>query len=189
MDDADGGTGDVWVADGYGESLVHRFRRDGSYVTSLSGLEGAGRFSCPHAVWIDRRGEAPELFVSDRVNQRLQVFDLEGVFKRVVGDASYFHRPSAFAVVEQFLIVADLESRLTVLDADNALLGHLGSDAGAATRPGFPNELDHGHPVRPTALRPGLFNSPHGLAADAEGNLYVSEFLIGGRLVKLERRT
>jgi len=190
VDDADDGTGDVWVADGYGENLVHRFRSDGSYVMSLTGLEGAGRFDCPHAVWIDRRHDAPELYVSDRVNQRLQVFDLAGRFKRVVGDASYFRRPSAFTVVGGLLVVADLESRLTVLDEDDALLGHLGSDDDAAGRPGFPNQLDHEHrPVRPAALQPGRFNSPHGLASDSAGNLYVSEFLIGGRLVKLERRT
>ena len=36
-------------------------------------------------------------------------------------------------------------------------------------------------------LRPGLFNSPHGLAADADGHLYVAEWLIGGRTIKLAR--
>ena len=188
VDDVTSGSGDVWVADGYGESYVHRFRSDGTYVMSLSGAEGAGRFDCPHAVWIDRRRTEAELYVSDRKNQRLQVFDLEGGFKRVVGDAAAFRRPSAFTVVDQFLVVADLESRLTVLGPQDQVLGHLGSDDEAAVRAGFPNDLDHAHrPVRPSGLRPGLFNSPHGLAADTDGHLYVSEFLIGGRLVKLER--
>ncbi|GAB3061716.1 peptidylglycine monooxygenase-like protein [Intrasporangium mesophilum] len=189
VDDGSGGTGDVWVADGYGQSYVHRFRSDGTYVMSLSGTEGAGRFDCPHAVWVDHRRGEPELYVSDRRNGRLQVFDLEGVFKRVVGNASLFRRPSAFTAVDQFLVVADLESRLAVLGPDDQLLGHLGSDDEAAVRPGFPNQLDHDHrPHRPRGLRPGYFNSPHGLTADAQGNLYVSEWLIGGRLVKLERR-
>ena len=34
-------------------------------------------------------------------------------------------------------------------------------------------------------LQGGLFNSPHGLAVDADLNVYVTEFLVGGRLVKL----
>jgi len=188
VDDAADGSGDVWVADGYGESYVHRFRSDGTYLMSLSGTEGAGRFDCPHAVWIDRRSAEPELYVSDRKNQRLQVFDLKGGFKRAVGDESVFRRPSAFAVVDQYLVVADLESQLSVLDSQDRLVGHLGTDEAAAARTGFPNELDHHqHPRRPAGLRPGLFNSPHGLAADTDGNLYVSEFLIGGRMVKLER--
>jgi hypothetical protein len=42
-----------------------------------------------------------------------------------------------------------------------------------------------GNTVRVTDLGPGVFNSPHGLAADASGTLYVPEWLIGGRLVRL----
>ena len=56
-----GGSGDIWVGDGYGESLVHRYRADGTYLSSLSGEEGAGRFKCPHAVFIDRRHAEGEL--------------------------------------------------------------------------------------------------------------------------------
>lgn len=41
-----GGNGDVWVADGYGQSHVHRFDRAGSYIGSINGAEGdAGPFS------------------------------------------------------------------------------------------------------------------------------------------------
>ena len=35
-----GGNGDVWVADGYGESLVHRYGADGRYLSTLTGEEG-----------------------------------------------------------------------------------------------------------------------------------------------------
>jgi hypothetical protein len=183
-----GGNGDVWVADGYGQSLVHRFRSDGTYLMSLSGQEGAGRFACPHAIWIDRRRGEPELLVSDRKNHRVQIFDLDGNYKRAVGNESVFRLPGGFAAVGEFLVVAELRARLAVLGPDDTLLGYLGGDDIAAARDGFPNELDHaGHPVRPGRLRPGCFNSPHGLAADRAGNLYVSEFLIGGRLVKLTR--
>ena len=42
--------------------------------------------------------------------------------------------------------------------------------------------------IIPTSLlEAGKFNSPHGLAVDANGNLYVAEWLIGGRVTKLNR--
>src|ERR1700678_560061 len=62
-----GGSGDIWVADGYGSSLVHRFDHSGRHLSALTGEEGAGRFNCPHSVFIDRRaGKATELYVADR---------------------------------------------------------------------------------------------------------------------------
>ena len=58
----------------------------------------------------------------------------------------------------------------------------------APGRDGWPNARDAaGDLVRPE-LAPGRFNSPHTIAADGDGNLYVTEWVIGGRLVKLTRR-
>ncbi len=55
-------------------------------------------------------------------------------------------------------------------------------------RPGWPNAKNAaGEVVRPPSLTAGKFNSPHGLAADLEGNLYVAEWLIGGRYTQLLR--
>ena len=54
-----GGNGDVWVADGYGASYVHRFSKDGQYLNSINGEEGAGRYNCPHGIFIDRRSRRP----------------------------------------------------------------------------------------------------------------------------------
>jgi hypothetical protein len=57
-----GGNGDIWVADGYGQSYVHRYDKSGNYIASLSGEEGqAGRFNTPHGILIDRRKPHPEL--------------------------------------------------------------------------------------------------------------------------------
>src|SRR5262249_36045966 len=80
------GTGDVWVGDGYGSNLVYRFAKHGRHVATLSGEEGAGRFSCPHSVFVHRReGRDAELYVADRSNRRIQVFDLDGAFLRSFG--------------------------------------------------------------------------------------------------------
>jgi hypothetical protein len=183
-----GGNGDIWVADGYGQNYVHRYTKAGEYTGSINGDEGkAGRFSCPHGVFIDRRKPDPELYIADRANSRVQVYDLEGVFKRSFG-ADFLTTPSAFAVYGNLLVIAELKARLTLVDIEDRLVGYLGANEAVCDAPGWPNNRDDQGRVVPTRLlQPGRFNSPHGLAADAQGNLYVSEWLIGGRLTKLAR--
>jgi hypothetical protein len=183
-----GGNGDVWVADGYGQHRVHRFDRAGTYLGSLTGEEGpGGPFRTPHAVHVDTRKGDPELYVADRGNQRLVVYDLDGTFKRVAG-LGLLTSPSAFAADGECLIVAELRARLTLLDAADRLVGHLGENDAACAAPGWPNAAGaDGRLGRPAGLVPGRFNSPHGVAADGAGNLYVAEWLIGGRYTKLAR--
>ena len=182
----DPSSGDLWVADGYGASLVHRYDRHGRWVQALSGEEGGGRFSCPHAVLVDTRRADGELYVADRGSGRIQVYGLDGVFRRLVGPG-FLNSPTSFAVDGERLVVAEFRAaRLTLLDADDRLTGYLGENPAVVGAEGWPNETDErGVPRRTSRLRPGLFNSPHGVAADADGNLYVAEWLIGGRYVKL----
>jgi DNA-binding beta-propeller fold protein YncE len=178
-----GGSGDVWVADGYGMSLLHRYRETGEYVSTISG------FNCPHALLVDRRpGKAePELYVADRSNARVQVLDMEGKRKRSFGE-DFMVSPSAFATYGQYLLVGELHARLTVCDGDDKLVAYLGRNDEVCTVEGWPNMLDgDGNAVRTKFLVPGKFNSPHGMAADADGNVYVAEWLIGGRFTKLGR--
>ena len=182
-----GGSGDVWVADGYGQDLVHRYTADGTWAQTLTGEEGAGTFKCPHGVFIDRRHTRPELWVADRGNGRVQVYGLDGSFLRVVGQA-FLNSPSAFAGYGESIVVAELHARLAVLGPDDDLVGYLGDNGDVCALAGWPNGVGEGqHPVRMPHLEPGRFNSPHGLAADADGNLYVAEWLIGGRTIKLAR--
>ncbi|MCC7205611.1 MAG: hypothetical protein IT441_11065, partial [Phycisphaeraceae bacterium] len=123
-----GGSGDVWVADGYGASLVHRFDKAGRYIASIDGSEGqAGPFKCPHGIFIDRRrmaagangngdahwGIAPrvssdarppqaELYIADRGNKRVRVYDLDGTYRRVFG-ADFLTSPCCFTSLGEHL--------------------------------------------------------------------------------------
>jgi hypothetical protein len=187
-----GGSGDIWVADGYGSSLVHRFDLHGTHLSTLTGDEGGGRFVCPHAVYIDRRdSKAPELYIADRENRRVQVYDLEGRYRRTFGEG-FLSSPSGFVQWGEVLVVAELYARLAVLDIDDKLIGYIGADPNATDgqgwpeRPGWPNALNgDGHVEAPRLPDPDRFNSPHSVAVDSDGNLYVSEWLIGGRYTKL----
>jgi len=133
-----------------------------------------------------RRRDEAELYVVDRENGRLQVYGLDGGFRRTVG-AGLLRRPAAIATSGSQLFVAELEARLAVLDADDELLYYVGADDIAAGRPGWPNAIAaDGRTVRPD-LTSGFFNSPHGLAVNAHGDPIVAEWLIGGRVNTLTK--
>jgi hypothetical protein len=180
------GDGSVWVADGYGAELVHKLSRQGEPLVTLSGEEGAGRFDTPHGVLIDRRRpQSPRLYVTDRGNNRIVVYDLDGRFLGVIDEG--LREPSGLAVRGEQLVVAELQARITILDAEDRVVKRIGDDADAISRQGWPNAVAaEGRTVRPD-LRPGLLNSPHGLAVDAAGDIYVAEWVLGGRMVRLSR--
>jgi hypothetical protein len=190
-----GGTGDIWVADGYGSGLVHRFDKDGNHLSTLTGEEGSGRFLCPHAIFIDRRNDkVPELYIADRINVRVLVYDLDGQYLRTFGETC-LNSPSDFAQWGDLLVVAEIYQRLAVLDSDDNLVGYIGADPDPEaerawpTRPGWPNDLsEDGCAEIPLLPQHDRFNSPHAVAADAGGNLYISEWLLGGRYTKLTAR-
>jgi hypothetical protein len=182
-----GGSGDIWVADGYGSSIVHRFDKHGDELLRLTGEEGGGRFLCPHSVYIDRRpGKDVELYIADRENRRIQVYDLEGGYRRTFGEA-FLSSPSGFVQWGDALVVAELYSRLALLDINDDLIEYVGAvshpnhDHVWPSRPGWPNSLDGtGRAVAPLDTDHNRLNSPHSLAVDENGHLYVSEWMIGG---------
>ena len=182
-----GGNGDVWVGDGYGASYVHRYTSDGEYVGSINGEEGAGAFNCPHGIFIDRRKSEPELYVADRANARVQVYDMEGGFKRSFG-AGFLTTPSGFVTHGDLMVIAELRARLAVTDLNDKLITYLGQNEQVCDVDGWPNNMsDDGRTIPTSLLETGKFNSPHGLAVDPNGNLYVAEWLIGGRVIRLNR--
>ena len=86
------------------------------------------------------------------------------------------------------MVIAELRARLAITDLDDKLVGYLGDNEPVCDVKGWPNNASESGEVIPTKLlESGKFNSPHGMAVDADGNIYVAEWLIGGRVTKLER--
>ncbi len=175
-----GGNGDLWVTDGYGSHLIHRYDKQGNYLTSIDGTEGpAGLFECPHGIWIGPRQGAQQLYIADRTNKRIQVYDTEGNFLRVFGN-DFLTSPDMFFPCGEYLIIPELEARLTILDGNDQPVARFGVNDEVSAREGWPNNRD--------LVEEGKFNSPHGACADAKGNLFVVEWITGGRVTKLEKQ-
>ncbi|HZE09545.1 MAG TPA: hypothetical protein VE110_12390, partial [Gemmatimonadaceae bacterium] len=175
-----GGNGDIWVADGYGAAYVHRYDRNGNYRNSINGTAGAGKFRHPHGIVVDTRKREPELYVADRMNRRVQVFDMEGAFKRVLSTVRHTSA-CAFIPDGEFTLIpeAPYRSRITVLDPNDDIVCTLGENDAVCGHAGFPNDRK--------LMERGRFVAPHSVASDAKGNLYVVEWVTGGRITKLAR--
>jgi len=71
--------GDIFVSDGYVNSRVVRFAKDGTFIKIIGGAKGSGpgQLQLPHGVAIDSKGR---LLVADSDNKRISVFDKDGKF-------------------------------------------------------------------------------------------------------------
>lgn len=143
--------GGLFVSDGYTNSRVVRFDRAGRYMRHW-GTKGAGdgQFNLVHDIVIDQRGL---LYVADRDNQRVQIFDQQGKF---LGKWTGLGAPWGLHYVrsEDVFYMADgLNNRVVKVDRKGRLLGVLGG-------PG---------------KGPGQFDLAHYLAVDSKGAIYVAE--------------
>lgn len=135
--------GQIYVSDGYANSAVHRFAADGTRLQTWGEPgSGPGQFRVPHAVWIDQRSR---VYVCDRDNFRVQLFDAEGRYLTAWSD--FFRPTSVFVDGHDTVYVTDLSSRLSVLDHDGRVM---------------------------TRIRI-LADGGHAVWGDSHGNLYVVE--------------
>jgi len=157
----------LYVTDGYDNARVHVFSSDGTLLRSW-GEPGAdpGQFNLPHAICCDDDGW---LYVADRENHRIQIFDGDGNFR---GQINNLHRPCGLCLSPGkspiFYVgelgpyysfnrnAPNLGPRISIVTRDGKLLGRLAG-------------------VPPAGNEPGQFLSPHALAVDSHGSLYVGQ--------------
>lgn len=166
---------DIYVADGYGSSYINQYSSKAEFIRTFGGLGSeAGQLSCPHGIWVDTRGKTPVLVVADRANHRIQNFTLAGEH---LGFVPGTNLPCHFHERNGTVVIPDLGARVTLLDAENKVILHLGEDPTGNWR-----ELRR--QPREQFL-PGKFICPHGACFDHEGNIFVAEWVEIGRVTKL----
>ena len=167
--------GSVYVTDGHEPDSNHRvmkFSAAGEFLFSFGGFgSGPGQFSVPHAIAIDSQGR---VFVADRDNNRVQIFDSQGTF---IDQWTQFGRPSGIAIAaDDTLYVSDNQSNAT-RNPSVARGIRIGDAVTGEVRAFIPDpEFD---PAREQET------SAHGLAVDAAGNVYGAE--VWGQTVRKYR--
>ncbi len=145
-----GPSGDLYVADGYGQYRIHRISDAGKLVHSWgSAGTGPGQFALPHSLWVDRD---ERVWAVDRENNRIQRFDSEG---RYLDEWTDLVMPmDLFITPDNTVYIVEAPSRVSIFDIEGQLLARWGEDGSA----------------------PGQFaDSPHSIWVDEEGSLYTGE--------------
>jgi sugar lactone lactonase YvrE len=154
--------GSLLVADGLGNSRVAKFDRNGAFVMAWGTRgTGPGQFSGPHGIATDRAGR---VYVADRTNHRIQIFDGNGTF---LDEWPGFRQANdIFISKDQHVWVADgTNAKVLEYDRDGRRLYSWGT----------------------YGTFPGAFWELHQMSVDADGNLYGADSF-GGRVQKFTPR-
>ncbi|MSQ07401.1 MAG: hypothetical protein EXR54_06710 [Dehalococcoidia bacterium] len=157
--------GDFYVTDGYGNARVHKYSPAGKLLFSWgeSGTE-PGQFNIVHNVGTDKDGY---VYVADRENQRVQVFDSNGKYETQWGNMArpcglYVDQAKDLVYIGELGVAigsnvkaTGLGPRVSVYDTSGNVLARLGDQG--------PGE------------GPGQFIAPHGVCIDSRGDIYVAE--------------
>ncbi|HEY50335.1 MAG TPA: hypothetical protein G4O20_00810 [Dehalococcoidia bacterium] len=151
-----GPSGNIYIADGYGNAQVHKFTGDGKYLFSWGGPgTGPSQFRLPHNIWVDRQ---ERVWVPDRENSRIQIFDGEGKLLNMWTDEI---RPTDLFIDDKDTVyISDLADRVRIYTIDGKLLSEW-------TAEGMEREK-------------ALFIAPHAIAVDSQGSIYVGEVAFTG---------
>jgi sugar lactone lactonase YvrE len=156
----------LMVTDGYGNARLHRFDRTGELVSSFGDPgDGPAQFIIPHGIHVESDGT---MFVSDRENERAQIFSPNGEFvgawtgmncpnNIVRGPDGYYYTTELGRTVQgppgaKYVVEDALPPRVTVRDSTGAIVTEWGAP----------------EPDR-------AFFAPHGIAIDSRGDLYIGE--------------
>ncbi len=173
--------GDIFLSDGYASNHIFKFDKTGKYLMHF-GTKGNGlkEFNTAHGMTLDTRYAPPRLLICDRNHEpkgRLLHYDLDGNYIDEV--VTGLGMPTSASVQGDYVSVPDLHGRLVILDKSNTIIAVLGHNADPAKRVNFNVPQDQ--------WIEGIFSGTHGSAWDKDGNLYVQDWNVSGRIMKLVR--
>jgi DNA-binding beta-propeller fold protein YncE len=158
--------GEIYVSDGYGNARVHKYSPDGKLLLSWGEPgSGPGEFNIVHNICTDPDGW---VYVADRENHRVQVFDGNGKYETQWNN---LHRPCGLFMPyrkQPLCYIGELGPGMAVnknspnLGPRLSICDHQGR---VLTRIGDPH----------AGLGPTAFLAPHGVAVDSRGDVYVGE--------------
>lgn len=158
-------TGELFISDGYENARVHKYSARGQHLLSWGEWgSGPGQFELSHCVRIDRDDR---VWVCDRTNNRIQIFDTEGIF---LEERTGLYHPDTihFDPDDNVVYVAELDQQVSIFTLEGELLSQWGG--------------------RTPSDKPGEFQAcPHGIWADSRGDLYVGQVQVDGQLQKFVR--
>jgi DNA-binding beta-propeller fold protein YncE len=164
--------GSIYITDGYGNARVHQFTPAGGLVVSW-GEPGAGpgQFNLPHGIAVDRDSR---VYVADRENSRVQIFDAAGNFLTEWGDLA---RPTEVTIVQnddgdELVLVSEIGFRCGLFPGTVAPPNAAGSRVSILTRDG---KLLCRWGGGPDPCATGDFFAAHDIWVDSRGDIYVSE--------------
>ena len=173
--------GDIFLSDGYASNHIFKFDKTGKYLKHF-GSKGNDlkQFNTAHGMTLDTRYEPARLLICDRNHEpkgRLLHYSLDGDYIDEV--ITGLGMPTSAAVQGDYVSVPDLHGRLVILDKSNTIMAVLGHNPDPATRVNYNVPQDQ--------WKEGIFSGTHGSYWDKDGNLYVQDWNVSGRIMKLVR--
>jgi sugar lactone lactonase YvrE len=161
--------GEMYVTDGYGNFLVHKFSPEGKLLQTWGEHgDGPGQFELPHKLDIDKYGS---IYICDRNNDRIQIFSPDGEFIEMWTDCRWpqdicLDKKNDLAYVVESHMHETSQPRVTVRD----LKGNILSDFG-----GYEHEGK------------GVLENSHTICVDSRGDIYIGDIVKVKRLMKFAR--
>jgi DNA-binding beta-propeller fold protein YncE len=133
--------GNIFVSDGYGNSRVAKYDKDGRFIKSVGTVKGKepGQFSTPHTIATDRQGD---VYVGDRGNSRIQVFDndlkLRAIWTGIGAPWAICITPGS----KQYLYTSDAAGPIYKMNMEGQVVGKFGAAGKQMKQFGWIHEID-----------------------------------------------